>query len=122
MRRYEATDYPEIVSWLEKRGLNLSQKMDLPEVGYFEPGVACGFLIQTDTKTALFDFFISSPEVSRKARSRAIESITSELIKHARWLHYKRINCSIAIMANKERAKTFGFREVGDHTEFVKEL
>jgi hypothetical protein len=122
MRRYDAADYSDLSSWLSKRGMPLSQKMDLPEVGYIEPDVACGFLIQTDTKTAIIDFVISNPEASRRERNSALNCILRELIKHARWLHYKRINASIQVSVSKELAKSVGFRELGEHSEFMKEL
>lgn len=122
MRRYEESDYFEITSWISKRGMTLASKMDVPEVGYIEPGVACGFIIQTDTRTAIIDFFISNPDAARRKRSNALYSILSELIKHARWLNYKKLNASIRVEASKELAKNLGFREVGEHSEFAKEL
>ena len=106
MRRYDSADYSDLTSWLSKRGLPLSQKMDLPEVGYIEPDVACGFLIQTDTKTALIDFVISNPDASRRERSSALNSILRELIKHARWLNYRLVSASIQVSASKELAKS----------------
>ena len=122
MRRYEPSDYSDLEEWIKKRGMLLASKMELPEIGIIEPGIGCGFLVQTDIKTAILDFFFSNPEASRKRRHDALFEIGQGLIQEARWLDYKRVSCSSRFVITQDLARSLGFRELGEFTDFIREV
>lgn len=73
-------DYPEISSWAKARGL-LGLRADLvaPQ-GFIAPGVACGFMITTNTSIGILDHFASNPEAPKAVRGQALERIAEMLI------------------------------------------
>lgn len=123
IRPYQESDYPIVVEWLNKHGMPPKNgKIDFPEIGYIDPEVGVGFLIKTELKSAIIDFFISNPDSNRRNRSRTMDNITSRLIQHARWLKLKSITCTTNVESNKKRAERYGFKPVGEFTNFCKEL
>jgi len=122
IRDYVIEDYEQIVSWCEGHEILPPKYDDLPRAGYIEPHVAVGFLIWTDTSTAILDFFITNPRVGAVTRARAIESIVLELIARAKALGFRRLKCDSQKSGIKKIAKRFNFNCFGDHTVFCKEI
>lgn len=122
MRHYEMEDYPELASWFRARGLALPCDRDLPDEGLIISGVAAGFLIQTDTSTAILDFFITNPETSPRARGEALNEISRGLIERARALGFRRVTCDSQLDTIVRRARALGFQELGEFKSFSKEI
>lgn len=75
-------DYPEISAWLRHRDLKGLKPELTPPQGFIAPGVACGFMITTNTGVGILEHFVSSLEAPRAAREQALERI-AELLIHA---------------------------------------
>lgn len=123
MRDYHPfNDYEQIFKWFQERGMKAPTHLDLPKIGRIVPKVAAGFLVQTDTASAVLDFFITNPKASQSDRSQAIDSIVKELMQDAKDLGFRRVRCDSQIDTIKKRAVALGFRCSGDHTVFCKEI
>lgn len=122
MRTYDLDDYPELASWFKARGMPQPKDEDLPDEGKIVPGIAAGFLVQTDTKTATLDFFISNPATSTAARDGAILAIAKELIGRAYVLGYSRVRVCSQLDTIVRRARALGFQEAGSYKVLFKEI
>jgi hypothetical protein len=120
--RYKDEHYPEIVEWLKARRMPVIEQSELSFHGFIEPGVACGFLINTDTKTTIIDFFISNPKAYKSERDQALDAIAQELIRFARVMGYKKVICRSQLDTIKDRAKRLGFTDLGEFRTFCMEL
>lgn len=94
----------------------------VPDIGFIEPGVAAGFLIQTNIPCAIIDLYISNPRVEKAIRDEALDRITQMLFQKAKSLGCKVVRCESQVNTIKERAVRNGCKPVGDFTLFVKEL
>lgn len=83
MRRYCPSDYDEVCAWYEARGMNPPDRSMLPQVGYIVPGVAAGWLCQTDCDLAFLDGYVTHPEASKERRHDALDAITGALLEDA---------------------------------------
>ena len=90
MRLFKPTDIPEINSWLRARAANEVSLDGLPDLGYFEPGVAAGFVLVSPMGFAIFGDFVSNPVVESAFRARALLAIADELIEISRLAGAKR--------------------------------
>lgn len=80
MRRFVATDLPEINAWYVARGLPEATTDDLGEIGYIAEGTAVGFLLRTEAKrVAMLDAFVTNPAAPLRKRYDAIAGIASWL-------------------------------------------
>lgn len=95
---------------------------DLPSNGIIVPKTAAGFLVWTDTSTAVLDFFITNPSATLMARGRAIDKIIAGLLRKAKSLGFRRVSCDSKIIAIKKKALSLGFKDLGDHQVFCKEI
>lgn len=74
-------DLVEVNNWLRARGeLNLDQDL-VPPQGFIEPGVACGFMITTNTSVAFLEHFVSNKDAKKEERAKALDEIAARLIK-----------------------------------------
>ena len=122
MTDYESDYYPEIAGWFRARGAKAPKPENLPKVGVFIQEVAVGFLIQTDTSTAILDFFIANPEATKAARSTALDMIAKELIGKAKMLGFDSVRCDSQLDTIVKRARALGFSDLGDFKVFTKEI
>lgn len=122
MRNYNAKDFLDIAQWFKDRGMSVPFPYDLPTCGKIVPGVAVGFLIKTDTNSAMLDFFVTNPKARMTDRGRAIDLITKGLLLKAKSLGFSRVRCDSQIDTIKKKALSLGFRCSGDHTVFCKEI
>lgn len=122
MRDYDFDDYPELARWLRARGLPIPADEDLPDEGKIVPGIAVGFLVQTDTGTATLDFFVANPDAPGSERDKALSEIASELIGRAHVLGFKRIRVCSQLDTIVRRARALGFRDHGSFKVLFKEI
>lgn len=122
MRTYRPDDYEELKAWCQDRQMRVPQPDDLPLFGLIEPGVAAGFLVMTDTRTAILDFFISNPQAHAIRRGRAVDIIILGLMERARYLGVKRLLCDTQIDTIKRKALNLAFEPLGQYSVFCKEI
>lgn len=73
MRPFEREkDLIEVNEWLLKRELKPLQLEELPNYGMIEDGIACGFVVLTDTQVCFLEAFITNPGAGLMQRDRAI--------------------------------------------------
>jgi len=122
LRNYHLSDYQEITCWFKDREMNAPRMSDLPSNGKIVPGVAVGFLLQTDTRCAVIDFLITNKHAKQIDRGRAIDAIARGLILKAKSLGFERVRCDSQIDTVKKKALSLGFKNSGEHTVFCKEI
>ena len=93
-----------------------------PKNGFIVDDVAAGFVYLTDSTVAILDCYISNPDSPPEARSQALDAITEKLIDVAMRSRCHLIKCESQIEAIKTRALKFGFRSVGAHEMFAKDI
>lgn len=113
MRRYEPGDYPALKAWHEARGMEAPAERRLPSLGFIEPGVALGFLYQTDSALALTDLLISNPEASAMARGRALVAIDRALSAEAGRLGFEGVLAITREPGVERAAERNGYRHLG---------
>ena len=121
-RKYTSEDFNQVRDWYNNRSLAPIEDL-LPQVGFIVPGIAAGFLMQTDTKCCILEPFISNPFAESLDRKDALDLIMGELILEAYRLGYNRIYGFSTRPSMIERAKQYGFEIVEkDSKTLCKEL
>lgn len=87
-RRYQESDYKEVSGWFHSRNIEITEEY-LPHVGYIEPGVAAGFIYQTDANFCIFESFIGNPEKTHQERKSGLEKIVEKMILMAKHMQFK---------------------------------
>lgn len=122
MRIFLRKDYPEMSKWFEARGQKPPPVEFLPASGMFVPGVAAGFLIITDCRFGILDFFITNGDVPKKARAKALHDIATSLVEHARSIGMKFVKCDTRYDIIKDLAIELHFSYYGESSCFAREL
>lgn len=122
IKAYDSDFYYDIVQWFQDRGMIAPTQYDLPKYGFVIPGVGAGFLISTDTKTAVIDFMITNKKAQKIYRTNAVDKISRALISKARKLGFTSIKCDSQLAAIKEKALSLGFKNTGIYDSFYKEI
>lgn len=122
LRRYTPDDFTTINRWFLSRGLKAPPETYIPDIGFIEPGVAAGFMIQTELPYAIFDLFITNPRADKDHRTVALDLIVIELFRMAKSLDCKTIRAESHINTIRDLAKRHGFEALGDFALFFKEL
>jgi hypothetical protein len=83
IRAYTMDDLDTICRWHP-----IPEQM-FPQTGFYEPNVAAGFLVSTDTAYCFLEPFIANPEVSKEERDVALYAIIGALVAKAKELGYE---------------------------------
>lgn len=83
MRRFMKKDLKEINQWRELRKAPILSDDFYPPTGFFEPGVAAGFINFTETSVAFIENLITNPQAEKKKREQAILAILEKLERFA---------------------------------------
>ena len=94
----------------------------IPDTGFIYPGVAAGFVYTTNTQVAIIEGYYTNPQSTKEERDTALNEITEALLRKITLLGVKYVKCDSCIPAVIERAKRFGFKDVGTFTSLFKEL
>ena len=81
----------------------------LPKVGYVVPGLAMGFLYQTDSAIAHIEGLVANPGAQGQARTQAIDEVVIAIIDEAKRLGFKTLHGLTELPVIVERAKRLGF-------------
>jgi hypothetical protein len=122
LREFTHSDLEQINDWYEAQHFGTIELSNLPKFGLVEPGVAAGFLYQTDSDFAILEGFVSNPGSDRKVRNEALDILTDALCKKALELGFRKV---LAITTNSRiasRALKHNFSPLGDFKMLKKEL
>lgn len=109
MRYFKDEDYTEINTWYHERKGENFPKTHLSHTGIIIPGVAVGFLIQTDANFGILEPFISNPAASKDDRDRALTMILNTLTDLAKVMDYQIIYGFSTSRPMVDRAISQGF-------------
>ncbi len=118
LRRFHIDDFTDVNSWYYKRkGENFPMRY-LSPTGVIVPGIAAGFLIQTDAHFGILEPFISNPEASREDRDMAINMILKKLTDMAKTIDYRIVYgfSTNPIMLDRAIAQGFEIQELNSTT------
>ncbi len=105
IRRYDATDFNILQEWWTAHGFSMTPAM-LPKVGFIVEGVCAGFLYETDSAFALFEWVISNPASTKEERDVGLDLVITAAIDEAQSLGFKLLYSSIkhpALIARYEK-------------------
>lgn len=122
MRVFRRDDLDEVNAWHACHGMPTLLPAAIPNLGFITPGVAAGFLYETDSNICLIEGFVSRPGCGPKARHHALNEITDALLSTATERCFEH---AIAICRNsaiEKRAARHGFRPLGRYAVYGKEL
>ena len=74
----------EVNEWNRAQRVPAVAPTMLPRVGFIVPGVAVGWLYQTDSAMGLIENFVTNPGAPRRDRWEAISEIALALAHHAK--------------------------------------
>ena len=109
VNRYTDANYDEMREWYEAWNLKAPAIDMFPAYGLIAPNLAVGFLIRTDCKTGILDFYISNPRSNKYERDDALDEISRGLIQHARNTGLKYLKLDTKIANVETRALMHGF-------------
>jgi len=113
----------QVNDWHRARGLALVKATQLPRIGFLVPGVAVGFIYQTDSSLVLLDGFVANPALPYGQCSRALDEITGALLRAAVELGPRTAVVITALDPVAAHVKRFGFRpDERAHTVLTKEV
>lgn len=122
MRKFLESDYETLVEWFKARNQPAPAKEILPPCGFIEEGVGAGFLIKTDCKFAILDFFVTNPHAQREERLKTLETIAVALTRDAKASGLKFVRCDTRFENIKRLAGQLNFHYFGELSLFAKEL
>lgn len=116
-RKVTPADLIIISGWLKGHGQPHTISPDyLPPTGLIVEGIACLFLIKTDTKTAYFEGAISAPGCDKIERRQALKMLVEDLKKEA--TGYKIFMAYTAAIEGGNVLKDLGFISQGTVTAY----
>lgn len=120
-RAYNDSDYSELEQWYRLRGVEPVMSL-FPKVGFIVPGVAAGFLMQTDTSACILEPFIANPNTNKAQRHEALSVILYDLTEAARDLGYSHVYGFSTSPTMIARALEMGFQMAEESITVVMEL
>lgn len=103
--------YKQVELWQELKNRQMVPSIYFPKYGLIVEGVACGFLIKTDTPIALLDFFFGNPKAKQAEKLKAFKLISQGLIKEAVRDGFSVIQTDTKVLSLKKVANGLGFVE-----------
>jgi len=122
VRVFEPQDYEKIAVWWDAHDLPQLPYEDLPNYGLIEPGIGAGFLIMTDARLGILEFYITNPESDVKERSKALNAITKGLIEYGIKVGLKHFKADTQLDAIAERCQKHKFKYIGDFRAYFLSL
>lgn len=121
-RQYLEFDYTQISHWFMDRKMNPPSRLELPSIGFIVDDYCEGFLIRTDTNTAIIDFMVTNPKADKLYRKQAMDKVVKALISMAKRKNFHKVKCDSQIPSIKEKAIELGFTNLGSYDSFYKEI
>lgn len=122
IERYAPHQYSMINQWFrDHKGENIPESF-LPQTGFIVPGVAVGFLINTDCNVCFLEPFISNKNVTKELRTQALADIMVRLEREAYHLGYRVVYGISTAPTMIDHALTNNWINMGNMTVVAKEL
>lgn len=122
MRLFKAEDLVDVNAWYVGHGMPALRPSVVPKVGLVQPGVAAGFLYETDSGICMLEGYVTSPEAGPKARNAALDEITDSLLGYAQEIGFKHAIAICRDSAVEKRAAKHGFGMLGRFALMAKEI
>jgi hypothetical protein len=122
MRFFKKNDYEEYVSWFKDRNMSAPLFKFLPPTGIIVDQVAAGFMIETDSRFVILDFFATNKNSDLGKRKEALDEIMKALVELARSENYDFIMCNSKIKRTNDLALSHGFTGIGMYNSLIREL
>lgn len=122
IRAVRDEDLKEINEWCIAQREKPFAKKAIPNIGRIEPGVACGFIFQTDSSLCLIEGYVTNPKASSEARNKALFAITVQLMTEAKDMGFTTVLAITKDLSIMERALMHGFKDLGFYHLFSKEI
>lgn len=122
MRRYLRDDYNEIAQWHRDHAQKPPRPDTFPAIGFIEPGVAAGFLYQTDSVVVILEGFIANPKCDATLRDEALDEIVKSLLSTAAAMSYKIATASSKVPAIQARARKHKFLPLGTYEVLKRDI
>lgn len=121
-RMFEPGDYSQLKRWCFDRDVEAPPIELLSDTGIIVDEIAVGFLYLTNSAVGMLEGFLTNPKADKNDRNEALNSITLNLIKLAEQSGCKLLKCDTRAEEIVNRAKSFGFNELGQYKTCVREL
>lgn len=122
IRRYEKSDFGEVKGWFDARGIDHIREPLLPDIGFIEPGVAAGFLYQTDSGVCILEGFVTNKDAEGPLRNKALNEVISECMRTAKELGFQKV-CAFSLDDSIiARAHKNDFKSSSGFTLLAKEI
>lgn len=122
IKQFDKTDFDEVSSWYHKRNQTPVPLEHLPQFGYIIPGIACGFLVQTDSTSAFLEGFATNPEAQSYHKIDALDAIAKKLIEVAKELGYSHVFAMTTHPTIVAACRDNEFVSLGKYTMFFREV
>jgi len=121
VERFQPKDLGVINEWAQAQGVGGDiAGPHLPAVGAIVPGVACGFLYQTDSAISFIDNLLANPNAKLREMSKAVDVIVEYLTSYATSVGCQDIVVITRRRSVARRAVKLGFHHVGQRTMLTK--
>jgi len=114
----DALHLEEMIRWNTRRSLPAPIAAKRPEIGLVVPGLAIGFVVQTDTTFAMVEGLITNPESDKALRAKAIRLLVLSLCAAAKDRGYSDVWAVTARPEVRDLAGPLGLR-VGDELHWT---
>jgi hypothetical protein len=122
MKRYTPDMYDQINDWFRSRKFDSIPSKFLSHTGFIVPGVAVGFLIETNTAVCFLEPFISNPKAPKELREKSLAGIVEALEQEASKLGYRFCYGIATSPTMIDHGLKRGWLDMGDYKVIVKEL
>jgi hypothetical protein len=122
VRPFQPEDIKQINSWYGARGIPPIDKHLFPDVGYIEPGVAAGFLYQTDSSLCFIDGYVANPAAPKASRGEAFDAITISIVRTAKDHGFRQILAYTEHPEIKKRCERSLFNLKGRYDLYVRDI
>lgn len=109
IRRYDPSDFETLKAWWDRHGFAGMQPEMLPRIGFVVEGICAGFVYQTDSAWALFEWVVSNPESEKESRRAGLDLLIEAAIHESRELGFKLLFSTIKHPALIKRYENHGF-------------
>lgn len=91
--------------------MNCQPRVFFPTVGQIVPGIAAGFLYQTDCKVSFIENLISNPKSAQFERNQALDLIVTAILKESDALGFYVVMGFTQVPGVVRRAVKLGFQK-----------
>jgi hypothetical protein len=122
VREVEPKDFEVIAEWRKERGAPPLGQWFYPKYGLIQAELAAGWLMRTDSNTAILEHWITNPKADVADRTWAMFAIASALERKAVTEGFTYVITISTVEGLNEACKRAGFKELGAAMMLGKEL